>query len=146
MPARADRLRKKQFGSARFIPTIAILCIIYSPVSAFAYRPFDGTDAAVADLGEVEIEFQPAGVLHEGSQTTLIGPWSVLNYGFAKDWEAIVEGRLETPISPSGPSSLTATSAFLKHVLRSGSLQRGPSLRRRIGLCRSRPHMTTGGR
>src|SRR5262249_61091869 len=28
---------------------------------AFAYRPFDGTDAAVADPGEVEIELQPAG-------------------------------------------------------------------------------------
>jgi hypothetical protein len=27
---------------------------------ARAYRPFDGTDAAVADPGEVEIELQPA--------------------------------------------------------------------------------------
>lgn len=34
---------------------------------AAAYRPFDGTDAAVADLGQVEIELQPAGVLHAGS-------------------------------------------------------------------------------
>ncbi|HJU12703.1 MAG TPA: hypothetical protein VJ728_17595, partial [Candidatus Binataceae bacterium] len=28
---------------------------------AYAYRPFDGTDAAVADLGEAEVELQPAG-------------------------------------------------------------------------------------
>jgi hypothetical protein len=27
----------------------------------FAYRPFDGTDAGVAKLGEVEIELAPAG-------------------------------------------------------------------------------------
>jgi hypothetical protein len=35
-----------------------------APVSA--YRPFDGTDAAVADIGEVEIEFQPIGALRAG--------------------------------------------------------------------------------
>jgi hypothetical protein len=28
---------------------------------ASAYRPFDGTDAAVADPGEIEVELQPAG-------------------------------------------------------------------------------------
>lgn len=28
---------------------------------ALAYRPFDGTDAAVADPGEMEVELQPAG-------------------------------------------------------------------------------------
>src|SRR5438552_17556853 len=95
------------------------ICLVW-PYSAAAYRPFDGTDAAVADVGEVEIEFQPAGVLREGPQTTLIGPWSVLDYGFSKDWEAVVEARLETPISPSGPSRVTATSAFPKHVLRPG--------------------------
>ena len=37
------------------------LCAIGWAVPAFAYRPFDGTDAAVADFGEVEIEFQPIG-------------------------------------------------------------------------------------
>ena len=31
------------------------------PSQALAYRPFDGTDAAVADLGEAEVELQPAG-------------------------------------------------------------------------------------
>jgi len=29
-------------------------------VPASAYRPFDGTDAAVADKGKMEIEMQPA--------------------------------------------------------------------------------------
>jgi hypothetical protein len=53
---------------------------LYAP--AWAYRPFDGTDAAVADSGEVEIELQPAGLLQEGSQEgsnkTLVAPVTVI--------------------------------------------------------------------
>lgn len=89
---------------------------------ALAYRPFDGTDAAVAKEGELEIELQPAGVIWDRTQTTLLTP-ARLNFGLAKEWEAVLEGQLETPLSPSGPSSLTATAAFLKGVLRPGSLQ-----------------------
>src|SRR5258708_7915539 len=44
---------------------------------AFAYRPFDGTDAAVADVGEMEIELQPVGRLRQGSDKTLIAPATV---------------------------------------------------------------------
>ena len=36
---------------------------------AFAYRPFDGTDAAVTEPGKAEVELQPAGRLQEGSQS-----------------------------------------------------------------------------
>jgi hypothetical protein len=120
---------------------VALLLIIWVwtlgwPLPAFAYRPFDGTDAAVADPGELEIELQPAGGLREGSQTTLVAPDTVFNYGFAKDWEAVLEGQVQTPLSPSGPISLTATGAFLKHVLRSGSLQdqAGPSIATEFGV------------
>ena len=35
------------------------------PDPALAYRPFDGTDAAVAAPGELEVELQPAGLQHE---------------------------------------------------------------------------------
>jgi hypothetical protein len=102
---------------------------------SFAYRPFDGTDAAVADRGEFEIELQPAGRLRDGSDTTLIAPWWVYNYGFAENWEAVLEGRLETPLSSSDPTSLTTAGAFLKHVLRPGSLQdqEGPSIATEFG-------------
>src|SRR5215471_13591620 len=57
---------------------------------AFAYRPFDGTDAAVADLGETEVELQPAGAQWSREQNLLIAPAVVYNYGFLKDWEAVV--------------------------------------------------------
>jgi len=113
----------------------ASLCVAW-PGSALAYRPFDGTDAAVADVGELEIEFQPAGIRRNGAQRTLVAPATVLNFGFKQNWELVLEGQLETPLSPSGPSVFTASGAFLKHVLREGALQdkRGPSVATEFGL------------
>ena len=90
---------------------------------AAAYRPFDGTDAAVAKPNEVEIELQPAGRLQTGPQSTLVAPEVVYNYGFAERWEMVLLGQVETPLSPGGPSSLAATGAFLKYVVRPGVLQ-----------------------
>jgi len=65
---------------------------------ALAFRPFNGTDAAVADIGELEIEFKPAGRLKHGASISVLGPVGILNYGFAKDWEVVVQGQLETPL------------------------------------------------
>jgi hypothetical protein len=108
--------------------------VLSSP--AFAYRPFDGTDAAVADPGEFEVEFQPAGRLRDDTGTSLVAPDVVLNYGMMQDWEAVVEGRLQEPLSPSGPTTLTAAGAFLKHVLVPGVLQdkSGPSVATEFGV------------
>ncbi len=97
--------------------------VAFSASLAFAYRPFDGTDAAVADLKQIEIEFQAFGWQHDASQTTLIAPGVRFNYGFAERWELVVEGRLETPLSPGGVSSLAANGAFLKYVVKPGVLQ-----------------------
>jgi hypothetical protein len=52
--------------------------------SALAYRPFDGTDAAVADPGQLEIELQPVGRLQEGSERFLFAPDVVFNFGLIK--------------------------------------------------------------
>lgn len=99
------------------------LALASLPGPAGAYRPFDGTDAAVADPGEIEIEWQSVGARRDSAGTTLIAPATVINIGFAKDWEAVFEGQLETPLSSPGPTSLRAAGAFLKHVVRPGSLQ-----------------------
>jgi len=80
---------------------------------AFAYRPFDGTDAAVAAPGEIEVELQPAGIQHEQGTQTLIAPWTVVNIGLSEGWEAVFEGRGETPLSPLGPTELIDAGAFL---------------------------------
>jgi hypothetical protein len=116
-------------------PIIA-LCLIASSGPAWAYRPFDGTDAAVAAPRELEIELQPAGRLREGGNTTLVAPATVINYGLSEGWEAVLEGQGQTPLSPSGPTSLTSAGAFLKHVIQPGSLQGqiGPSVATEFGM------------
>ncbi|MGE5159756.1 MAG: hypothetical protein ACM3OF_16595 [Gemmatimonas sp.] len=103
---------------------------------ASAYRPFDGTDAAVADPGELEVELQPAGVQHEQGMQTLIAPWTVLNFGLKDGWEAVFEGQAETPLVPSGPTELIGAAASLKHVVVPGSLQgkTGPSVATEFGV------------
>jgi hypothetical protein len=99
--------------------------------AALAYRPFDGTDAAVAAVKEMEIELQPAGALRQSSLTSLIGPATVVNYGFARNWEFVLQGVGQFPLSNSDETaSFVGVGAFLKHVLREGSLQDagGPSI------------------
>jgi hypothetical protein len=114
--------------------TYLLLCAAASTPS-LAYRPFDGTDAAVADKGELEAELQPAGVLREGSQTRLIAPAAILNFGFSKGWEAVLQGQVETPLSTAEPASLRMTEALLKYVIREGALQDkpGPSIATEFG-------------
>src|SRR5215813_9041701 len=118
------------------IPVVVWLGLAAWSAPAHAYRPFDGTDAAVAKEGELEVELQPAGAMRTNGQTTLIAPAAVLNFGLTKQWEAVFEGQVETPLSPSGPTSLSAAGAFLKGVLREGSLQEksGPSIATEFGV------------
>ena len=115
--------------------TIIGFCVVGWAPPAAAYRPFDGTDAAVADVGEVEIELQPAGLSRENSQTTLIAPFVVYNYGFAERWELVVQGQAETPLTTAGPTDLTNAGVFLKYVLQPGVLQdkSGPSIATEFG-------------
>jgi hypothetical protein len=91
--------------------------------AALAYRPFDGTDAGVADLNETEIELQPFGYQRTGSQSTAIAPFVVYNYGFADRWEAVVQTEMLSPVTGGGETSFDATGAFLKYVIKPGVLQ-----------------------
>jgi hypothetical protein len=132
---------RSPFQTRRLLRRIVSGSCIASGLAAWsapvlAYRPFDGTDAAVAAPGEVEIELQPAGRLRDQTGTSLIAPATVFNYGFSEGWEAVLQGQGQTPLSPSGPTSLTAAAAFLKHVLQPGSLQdkSGPSLATEFGV------------
>jgi len=103
--ARHVRLTRLIIGIGR--AGAVIICLVVRP--AAAYRPFDGTDAAVAKLNEVEIELQPVGRLQTGPQSTLVAPAVIYNYGFAERWEMVLQGQVETPLSPGGPSTLAAT-------------------------------------
>ncbi len=84
-------------------PPLVSLCALSCGGNALAYRPFEGTDAAVADPGELETEFGPVEPLREGSQRFLTSPETVFNLGIAKDWEAVLQGQAVTAVSP-GPA------------------------------------------
>ena len=111
----------------------AFLC---APDLALAYRPFDGTDAAVAEPGQLEIELGPAEPVWQGSERLLIAPALVLNFGLTKGLEAVFEGRLFTPLSSSDPVALRDAAASIKYVIRPGVLQDkpGPSIATEIGV------------
>jgi hypothetical protein len=109
------------------------VCATVWAAPAFAYRPFDGTDAAVADVGEVEIELQPVGAMRAGSTTKGISD-SVLNFGFADRWELVLQGTAQAPPGGGGPMSVP-DAAFLKYVVQPGVLQDkpGPSMALEFG-------------
>jgi hypothetical protein len=130
------RFSKRQLLKRLTSGSVIALSLTAWSTTASAYRPFDGTDAAVAAPGEIEIELQPAGRLRDNATTTLVAPATVFNYGLSEGWEAVLEGQGQTPLSPSGPTTLTAAGAFLKHVLQPGSLQdkTGPSVATEFGV------------
>jgi hypothetical protein len=113
-------------------------CCIGWPGASFAYRPFDSTDAAVADVGELETELGPVEFRRSNTERTVIAPDYVLNYGFVKNWELVLEGRGEHPQPPAEDtrSRLVDNGLFLKGVLREGVLQdkSGPSVATEFGV------------
>jgi hypothetical protein len=131
LPFRSLPSRTLRNGSAALLAVV--ICLFAQP--AAAYRPFDGTDAAVADVHETEIELQPAGWQRTGSQSTLIAPEVVFNYGFAERWEVVLQTEMLTPITSGGVTSLAAQGAFLKWVAQPGVLQgqAGPSIAMEFG-------------
>lgn len=95
--------------------------------NAWAYRPFDGTDAAVAETGVFELE-AGLGRTRIGDVDSLALPSLVFNYGLPHDTEIVLEGQLEHQAGSraDGPrNTLTDTSLSLKHVWIPGSLQEG---------------------
>jgi hypothetical protein len=140
-PRDMKRIRSKggPLGFARKTALLAMVSFaaLASPREASAYRPFDSTDAAVADFRETEIEFGPVGFRHDDSGNTLILPAIVYNYGFAKNWELVIEGRGEHALSGEDTGSRFVDDAIsLKHVLREGILQdkTGPSVATEFGV------------
>jgi hypothetical protein len=105
--------------------------------NAAAFRPFDGTDAAVVEPDKVEIEFGPTEYVRQGDERMLIAPNVRLNYGFAKGWEAVLEGQTTHGLSAAARRiSQIENGLFLKGVLREGVLQDqlGPSIATEFGV------------
>jgi hypothetical protein len=119
------------------VAALAIVAVSLWSGPVEAYRPFDGTDAAVAETGEMEIELGPVEYLRDGAQRTLLTPDLRINYGFIPSWEAALEGKLTHGLTAGVPgTSLVESDALLKGVLREGSLQErpGPSIATEFGV------------
>jgi hypothetical protein len=113
----------------RSVPFAIVLTLVSLCGShpARAYRPFDQTDADVAETHYVELELGPVGVLHDPTGTTYI-PGFILNYGVVHRVELVLDAHHAFVFA--GPdeahrgqldSSLTA-----KVVVREGALQDRP--------------------
>jgi hypothetical protein len=99
----------------RAVMTLAV--IFASP--ALAYRPYDSTDADVADSGETEIEFGWR-FSHRRQPPEHAGQW-VLNVGLGASREIVLEGEWAR-------STIVDAAVLLKQVHRRGALQGEPGL------------------
>src|SRR5215470_10076711 len=120
------RKRRPQGGGA-YLLAVCFVWSVTHVTAADAYRPFDGTDAAVAAEHEFELELGPLGYLREGSSKSLVVPAIVGNWGLAGERELVVEGKLFRPTDGSAAddarTSVGDTAISLKQVLRRGVLQ-----------------------
>ena len=129
--------------------SLVLLWAAGSPVPAHAYRPFDGTDAAVVAPGEFELE-AGAARQREGASRSLSLPAAVANIGIAGDSEIVIEGRwmrLQEPGPGAAARNLLGDTALsIKHVWRKGVLQdaEGPSIATECGVLLPEVHGDPG--
>lgn len=98
------------------------IAVAFVPAVARAYRPFDGTDADVADVGEFELELGPAHFYGQGPRHYVIAPATVLNLGLLPRLELVVDARQFFALDEKSWQVLD-TDVFLKWVVREGTLQ-----------------------
>jgi hypothetical protein len=109
-------------------PLIAAFVALAWAPNAAAYRPFDSTDASVAEAGKLEFELGPIGYLAEGRKHFLVAPALIANLGLSRSWELVLQGRhllLVGDAQGEARSRVVDTGLFLKGVLRDGTLQDG---------------------
>lgn len=113
------------------LAVLAVAALVFSARQADAYRPFDGTDADVAELGSFELELGPAHWYSESGPGLagghyLIAPATVLNYGVIEDTELVVDFEDFVALGPLAgrpAAALLGTDVLVKHVFREGTLQ-----------------------
>src|SRR5207237_8558677 len=89
-------MRSAWASSVRRMPRLNLALVtlaagIALTTPAFAYRPFDGTDGDVADVGEFELEMGPAQFLSTSEGRYLMAPATVLNLGVARGPELVID-------------------------------------------------------
>jgi hypothetical protein len=106
--------------------------LLLAPARADAYRPFDGTDADVADPMVFELELGPVNYYRQGNQDYLIPPALVLNLGLPGRTEFVIDANQYVALGTLQPGvsrvSLLGDDVLLKHVFRVGTLQGGTGI------------------
>jgi len=98
---------------------LVLLCLLAS--SAWGYRPFVSTDAAVVERARMEIELGYFTLARTQGENTFLTPQIVVNYGFAPNLELVGEASVEKP--PDADLQLVDPGLFLKAVVKEGILQ-----------------------
>ena len=100
---------------------------VLASADAEAYRPFDGTDADVAELGVFELELGPVNYYRQGGRESLVAPALILNLGILEDTELVVDAdefvALGKPANGASRVSLLDDDVLVKHVFREGTVQ-----------------------
>jgi hypothetical protein len=121
----------------RLVRWLVLAGAVCAPSTALAYRPFDGTDADVAEPGRFEIEMGPAYASGFRERTILALPSLVLNQGIVPGWELVAEGTNAMSVERGTQHGLQLvdTGLSVKTILVHGSLQdqSGPSVASEIG-------------
>lgn len=119
-------------GAPGLVGRSALLLALLAAGNARAYRPFDQTDADVAELHVMELELGPTQVERAAGRTSLV-PNVIVNVGVFPGWELVVEGAGSGVVAgPREPGDIAQFEAgvAMKGVVRRGSLQDsdGPSV------------------
>jgi hypothetical protein len=114
-------------------PAALMLCAtiagLLCSTPALALRPYEGTDASLAEPGVFELEFSPLGYIRSGPRRFLVAPFVVGN--FDGDTKLVVEGKVirqQGGIPDGYRTSLGDTMMLVKHLFGKGSLQDGTGL------------------
>ena len=124
---RGPCFRRCPINSSRalVLTAVAIAGLGYAG-QAMAYRPFEATDADVADSRTIEIEFGPAEFIAHGPDHALQAPTLTVNFGLGGGYEFGVEGVNLVALKPEEGvprMQLVDTGLALKHLLKRGGLQ-----------------------
>ncbi len=116
--------KKLTYQTFRTIVILMTIIMMGNASTAYAYRPFDSTDAAVVEKGETEIEIGLYNFTDDNGLDEINTPSLIFNYGLTDTWELVAEFDIQ--IYKEGDDNdceLKDPAIFLKNVFKEGILQ-----------------------
>lgn len=107
------------------VSLLSVMALFFTS-RAEAYRPFDGTDADVADLGSFELELGPVHWYDRAGRNYVVAPATVLNLGILENTELVVDFQHFVALGALDGrprEALLNNDVLVKHVFREGILQ-----------------------